>query len=134
MKVVLMVKRVPLCKMSLPLWLATRPRCTLTNCKVSRSLIGICHSMRAQLPLISAALKKNLMPPALSLAGSVHFCSQTQVEALSLLDTAGCFCSCNEFSFRTFVAGKNKNVPKSQQIVAAARLNLPPPRERDNLS
>ena len=58
MKVVLMVKRVPLCKMSLPLWLATRPRCTLTNCNVSRSLIGICHSMRAQLPLISAALKK----------------------------------------------------------------------------
>ena len=34
------------------------------------------------------------------------------VSLLALLDTAGCFCSCNQFAFRTFVAGKNKNVTK----------------------
>ena len=50
MKVVLMVKRVPLCKVSLPLWLAIRPRCT-------DQLQGqcLCH---CGLPLVPAALTR----------------------------------------------------------------------------
>ena len=83
-----------------------------------------CHSS------VSAALEKSVDASGTEVLQTAYTFA-ARLEALSLLDTAGCFCSCSEFAFRTFVAGKNKNVTKSQSIVAAARLNLPPPPERD---
>ena len=77
-----------------------------------------CHSS------VTAALEKSVDASGTEVLQTAYSFA-ARLEALSLLDTAGCFCSCSEFAFRTFVAGKNKNVTKSQSIVAAARLNLP---------